>query len=85
MDHQPHHVCTQAGCYRTILTHFSQRYPKIPVLPGSDESSQESSSVAIAFDLMSVNLKDLPRLPTLVPALQKLFEDNEHEVEEEEI
>ena len=27
-----------AGCYRTLLTHFSQRYPKIPVLDASYRS-----------------------------------------------
>lgn len=59
----------QAGCYRTILTHFSARYPKLPVL-----QQPMSESVAVAFDLMSVNLKDLPRLPSLVPAFQELFE-----------
>lgn len=25
-------VGAQAGAYRTLLTHFSQRYPKIPVV-----------------------------------------------------
>lgn len=59
----------QAGCYRTILTHFSARYSKWPVL-----EQPTSESVAVAFDLMSVNLQDLPRLPSLVPALQQLFE-----------
>lgn len=43
--------CLQAGAYRTVLTHFSQRYPKIPKI---DDSL--SSSTCIAFDLMSVNL-----------------------------
>lgn len=41
----------QAGAYRVILTHFSQRYPKIPVLGDS-----RSETTCIAFDLMTVNL-----------------------------
>lgn len=41
-----------------------------------------SASVAVAFDLMSINLKDLPRLPSLVPALTQLFEAEELHEEE---
>ncbi|XP_060176784.1 tRNAse Z TRZ4, mitochondrial-like isoform X2 [Lycium barbarum] len=47
-----------ADAYRVILTHFSQRYPKVPAL---DEVSMQRT--CIAFDLMSVNLADLPVLP----------------------
>ena len=42
----------QAGAYRTILTHFSQRYPKIPKIEKSFQSS-----TCIAFDLMSINIQ----------------------------
>lgn len=61
----------EAKAYSTILTHFSQRYPKIPVIDGNF-----SGHVSVAFDLMSVTLADLPRLPTLVPAFKMLFEEN---------
>ncbi|MCO5614202.1 hypothetical protein L7F22_068482 [Adiantum nelumboides] len=63
-------VGMSAGVYRTILTHFSQRYPKIPVF---DESY--TNKTCIAFDMMSVNLADLPLLPRLLPALKMLFQD----------
>jgi ribonuclease Z len=52
MTHEAVQTGKTAGAYRTILTHFSQRYPKIPVV---DDSFQDST--CIAFDLMSVNLK----------------------------
>nr|CAD1843410.1 unnamed protein product [Ananas comosus var. bracteatus] len=71
-------VGTSAGAYRIILTHFSQRYPKIPVL---DETHMEKTCVA--FDLMTVNLADLPVLPKVFPYLKVLFR-NEMAVEEEE-
>jgi ribonuclease Z len=62
-----------ARAYRTILTHFSQRYPKIPVLDGS-----ASERTAVAFDMMRVDFaRDLPRLPSLVPAVQAIFLDPE--------
>ncbi|CAM0880548.1 unnamed protein product [Alopecurus aequalis] len=63
-------VGTSAGAYRIILTHFSQRYPKIPVF---DEDDMDKTS--IAFDLMSVNLADLPVLPNVLPYLKLLFKD----------
>ncbi|XP_066400748.1 tRNase Z TRZ3, mitochondrial [Miscanthus floridulus] len=63
-------VGTLAGAYRIILTHFSQRYPKIPVI---DEVDMEKT--CIAFDLMSVNLADLPVVPKVLPHLKVLFKD----------
>ncbi|CAM6036402.1 unnamed protein product [Sphagnum compactum] len=66
-----------AGVYRTILTHFSQRYPKIPVFDDS-----YTSRTCIAFDMMSVNLADLPLLPSLLPALKALFKEELLDVEE---
>ncbi|PSS07413.1 Zinc phosphodiesterase ELAC protein like [Actinidia chinensis var. chinensis] len=59
-----------AGAYRIILTHFSQRYPKIPVF---DETHMHKT--CIAFDLMSVNLADLHILPRVLPYLKILFQN----------
>ncbi|KAL4458182.1 hypothetical protein ABPG75_013047 [Micractinium tetrahymenae] len=67
----------QAGAFRTLLTHFSQRYPKIPVV---DQNFQ--GTVGIAFDLMSVNLADVPSLPRVVPALKLLFKEEEGDEDE---
>lgn len=54
--------------YRTALTHFSQRYPKVPVLPESF-----SRRTFIAFDMMCVNLADLEHAPLVVNAVKELF------------
>ncbi|CAM8983003.1 unnamed protein product [Rhodiola kirilowii] len=59
-----------AGAYRIILTHFSQRYPKIPVF---DEAHMHKT--CIAFDMMSVNIVDLPVLPKILPYLKLLFKN----------
>ncbi|KAK6914858.1 tRNase Z endonuclease [Dillenia turbinata] len=61
-------VGDSAGAYRIILTHFSQRYPKIPVF---DETHMHNT--CIAFDMMSVNIADLPVLPKVLPYLKLLF------------
>ncbi|KAL6578843.1 hypothetical protein OROMI_009059 [Orobanche minor] len=59
-----------AGVYRTILTHFSQRYPKVPVF-----EEAHSHNNCIAFDMMSVNLADLPVLQRVLPSIKLLFKD----------
>ncbi|GKE07235.1 tRNase Z TRZ4, mitochondrial-like protein isoform X2, partial [Tanacetum coccineum] len=63
-------VGNSAGAYRIILTHFSQRYPKIPVF---DESHMHKT--CIAFDMMSVNFADLHVLPRVLPYLKLLFKN----------
>ena len=44
-------VGAKCGAFRTLLTHFSQRYPKIPVMDPS-----LAASTCIASDLMRINL-----------------------------
>ncbi|GLT53339.1 hypothetical protein SLA2020_266170 [Shorea laevis] len=63
-------VGNSAGAYRIILTHFSQRYPKIPIF---DETHMHKT--CIAFDMMSVNIADLPVLPKVLPYLKLLFKN----------
>ena len=41
-------------------------------------------TVGIAFDLMSVNLADLPRLPVVVSPLKLLFSDQDDQQDDEE-
>eukprot|EP00889_Picochlorum_renovo_P000432 jgi/Picre1/27462/NNA_000429.t1 len=56
----------EAQAYTTLLTHFSQRYPKIPVI---DETTLHSSNhVGVAFDLMTVRLSTF--LESLALSLQ---------------
>lgn len=54
----------------TLLTHFSQRYAKLPRL--SEEIEQ---TVGIAFDNMEVRVGELAILPLLYPALRVMFAD----------
>jgi len=56
--------------YRTILTHFSQRYPKFPKL-----HETVADHVGIAFDLCKLNFKSLKTFPKALPAMQNLFEE----------
>jgi len=68
-----------------LLTHFSQRYPKIPPLPEQFESSgpevEDTSQsfhngalkVIFAFDYMSLAPDDLDLAAELTPALRLLY------------
>ncbi|GLI60588.1 hypothetical protein VaNZ11_002748 [Volvox africanus] len=67
-------VGEKAGVYRTVLTHFSTRYPTLPELDLS-----RHPRVAVAMDLMSINLADLPWLPRLVRPMGMLFKQLEAE------
>ncbi|KAI8506526.1 Zinc phosphodiesterase ELAC protein 2 [Branchiostoma belcheri] len=57
-----------------LLTHFSQRYPKIPLMDNGGEK------VGIAFDHMKVRLGDLKLLPHLSSPLQALFQEELQEM-----
>jgi len=61
-------VGKRMGAKYTLLTHFSQRYAKVPVI-----TSNFDSSVGIAFDNMIICARDLPKLPMLYPALKAMF------------
>ena len=64
-------VAAAMGAYRTILTHFSQRYSKVPV--GLETAGNAASTAMIAFDGMSMPLALLPVLPKLTEGVQLLF------------
>ncbi|OTB07961.1 hypothetical protein M426DRAFT_52689 [Hypoxylon sp. CI-4A] len=74
------------GARRILLTHFSQRYQKVPImeenfeLPGRDDKDEEGGKpkdevILVAFDYMRVRLGDFRKAQAFLPALQKLFED----------
>lgn len=52
-----------------MLTHFSQRYGKLPYLP----SEEHRQRVGIAFDFMSVKPDQLNRIPLLYDALKCMY------------
>lgn len=60
----------------TLLTHFSQRYAKIPRI-----EQHLMENVGIAFDNMEVVLSDLNDLNILYPALKKIFPEYWDEME----
>ncbi|XP_022651971.1 zinc phosphodiesterase ELAC protein 2-like [Varroa destructor] len=63
-------VGRQMNAKFTLLTHFSQRYVKIP---NEDESIFAEEGVGFAFDHMQISPKLLQILPHLYPAIRCLF------------
>jgi ribonuclease Z len=59
---------------RILLTHFSQRYQKIPVMSNEDGKDQIA---IVAFDYMRVKVGDIAKLEAFKPALMKLYEGKE--------
>ncbi|KAE9379038.1 hypothetical protein N431DRAFT_434041 [Stipitochalara longipes BDJ] len=59
---------------RILLTHFSQRYQKIPVM---DSHGGKDQVAIVAFDYMRVKVGDFAKLEAFKPALMKLYENGE--------
>ncbi|CAD6500767.1 BgTH12-06474 [Blumeria graminis f. sp. triticale] len=59
---------------RILLTHFSQRYQKIPIMNCKDGKSQVA---IVAFDYMKIRIEDFVKMEALKPALMKLYEGKE--------
>ncbi|CAN8065667.1 unnamed protein product [Agarophyton chilense] len=67
-------VCAnRMKAWRTILTHFSQRYPRIPRLDDAMLAKLYHCRATVAFDLMSVDLTRLQDLPRITAAMRDTF------------
>lgn len=78
-------VGRRMGARRIMLTHFSQRYQKIPTLEDNLDEVVESTNgeakaksdevILVAFDYMRVKLGEFRKAQAFLPAIQKLFEE----------
>ncbi|KAJ1551715.1 hypothetical protein HK096_003572 [Nowakowskiella sp. JEL0078] len=66
-----------------LLTHFSQRYPKFPVVP--DSLSSKGLNVAIAFDLSHIDVNTFGKFEAWVPVMKEMFKENEEDESDEEL
>ena len=65
-------VGRDANACRTVLTHFSQRYPALPVGLGD-------TGAVVASDFLRLSFPQLSWAPSLVPALRCLYGDDDDE------
>lgn len=66
-------VAAQMGAYRTVLTHLSQRYECEAERNGGGGAAWADARSFVAYDLLTVNLADLPVLPDQAPLLAAYF------------
>lgn len=59
----------------TLLTHFSQRYSKISLLPEYSDALK-MDKVGLAYDYMEVSLSELPLLSLFYPVLRLMFNES---------
>ncbi|KAH8149591.1 uncharacterized protein LAJ45_06221 [Morchella importuna] len=59
------------GAKGVILTHFSQRYPKLPVF--STKGDGNGMDIVLAFDLCRIRVGDMGRFAGFLPALRELY------------
>ncbi|KAF9338391.1 Zinc phosphodiesterase ELAC protein 2 [Podila minutissima] len=59
-----------------LLTHFSQRYPKIPRF---EQRKDRTIEIGICFDLMSVRFGEIRTLKKFLPALEALYTSGSEE------
>lgn len=62
------------GAKALMLTHFSQRYPKLPVIAKEGHGKQRMK-VALAFDMMRMRVGHIGRFEKFIPALRQLYKD----------
>ena len=66
----------------TLLTHFSQRYSKLPKLPDPEHTDHDFSRIGVAYDFMTINLSKLKLLPLLLPSLNIIFSEFREQLEQ---
>lgn len=74
-------VGRRMGARRILLTHFSQRYQKVPTMEDDFENRRDAEGrnkadevILVAFDYMRVKLGDFRKAQAYLPAIQRLFE-----------
>lgn len=65
-------IADDCNAKQTILTHFSNRYGKLPFLPDVEHNHK----IAMAFDNMKVSPRTFSRLPLLRNALECLYSNH---------
>ncbi|KAK2041440.1 metallo-beta-lactamase superfamily protein [Colletotrichum somersetense] len=71
------------GARRVLLTHFSQRYAKLPLIEKRTTPTGEDQAVLMAFDQMRVKLGEFRQAQAFLPAIRRFFETDNLKEEDE--
>lgn len=84
-QHDIFHKRTKAK--NLLLTHFSARYPKMPpsvvAPPEENTNEREDPTVALAFDLIEMELDQMWKMKLYLPAIEQCFRDSAEEGDED--
>ncbi|KAF4838610.1 Ribonuclease Z 1 [Colletotrichum tropicale] len=67
-------VAYRMGARRVLLTHFSQRYAKVPITEKRETADGSDQAVLLAFDQMRVKLGEFRQAQKFLPAIRLYFE-----------
>ncbi|KAK2773426.1 tRNA processing endoribonuclease [Colletotrichum kahawae] len=67
-------VAYRMGARRVLLTHFSQRYAKVPIAEKRETADGSDQAVLLAFDQMRVKLGEFRQAQKFLPAIRRYFE-----------
>ncbi|KAG3025723.1 hypothetical protein PC121_g7047 [Phytophthora cactorum] len=70
-------VGSQANARHLLLTHFSQRYPKMAVMSSTSEDIESSMAVLTAIDLLSLRFRELRQPQLMDVCAQLMTQDDE--------
>lgn len=74
-------VARRMRARNVLLTHFSQRYPRLPEIANAEGKGEGGAPVLFAFDFMRVRLGEFRRGREFLPALQRLYNEREEKGE----
>lgn len=77
-------VAKQMKAKTTVLTHFSQRYPRVPPLPTDNQDPDNGCPVIFAYDYMKLTPSNLVAASKITPALRLLYPETEKTVSAEQ-
>ncbi|OIW33021.1 hypothetical protein CONLIGDRAFT_558790, partial [Coniochaeta ligniaria NRRL 30616] len=75
-------VAREMRAKNVLLTHFSQRYPKLPEVSNAGGGKEGDAPVVFAFDFMRVRLGEFGRAKEFLGALRRLYADEVKEDKE---
>ncbi|KAF6821077.1 tRNA processing endoribonuclease [Colletotrichum sojae] len=77
-------VADRMGARRVLLTHFSQRYARIPLVESRRTRTGADQVVLLALDQMRVKLGEFRHAQAFLPAIRRFFETDSEKTKEED-
>ncbi|GKT47844.1 ribonucleases P/MRP protein subunit pop1 [Colletotrichum spaethianum] len=77
-------VAYRMGARRVLLTHFSQRYAKLPLVEKRTTATGADQAVLMAFDQMRVKLGEFRQAQAFLPAIRRMLDTDAWKADEDD-